>query len=111
MAAGAGADAGKGGGQRVWPDRQETRKQRGQKTNVRRGRRDERGRPLVGHSQDNYQQRQMQRRRPGCCAKSCGATSMMTAGMRSTMGVEASLRNMIFGIGSPEAQCPLLVGS
>jgi hypothetical protein len=42
----------------------------------------------------------------GCRAKSCGATSMMTAGMRSTMRVEASLRNMIFDIASPEAQCP-----
>jgi hypothetical protein len=49
MAAGAGADAGHRGGQGVWPDQQETRKQRGQKTNVRRGRRDERGRPPVGH--------------------------------------------------------------
>jgi hypothetical protein len=49
--------------------------------------------------------------RAGSAGKLCGGMSMMGAGMAITMSDEGSLRNMIFDIARPEAQCPLYAGS
>jgi hypothetical protein len=49
--------------------------------------------------------------RAGSAGKLCGGRSMMGAGMAIAMSDEGSLRNMIFDIARPEAQCPLDAGS